>query len=78
MTIKEAVLVALAGANQPMGYDEVTQYIVKNHLYESRGLTLDASVSAQLGEFIRKNDTRIGRIKHTRQKFYLMLAILLR
>lgn len=72
MTIKEAVLVALAGANQPMGYDEVTQYIVKNHLYESRGLTLDASVSAQLGEFIRKNDTRIGRIKEGRSyRYYL-------
>ncbi len=72
MTIKEAILRALDEVNQPLTYQDVTKYILENNLYEGSGLTLDATISAQLGDFIRKNDTRIGRIKEGRSYYYYL------
>lgn len=72
MTIKEAIIEALESFRKPIGYGDVTQYILQNNLYEGSGLTLDATVSAQLGDFIRKNDTRVGRIKEGRSYFYYL------
>lgn len=72
MTIKEAIIEALESFGKPIGYSDVTQYILQNNLYEGSGLTLDSTVSAQLGDFIRKNDTRVGRIKEGRSYFYYL------
>lgn len=72
MTIKEAILKALDEVNQPLTYQDVTKYILDNNLYEGTGLTLDSTISAQLGDFIRKNDTRIGRIKEGRSYYYYL------
>ncbi len=72
MTVKEAILKALDETSQPLPYQDVTKYIVDNNLYEGNGLTLNATVSAQLGDFIRKNDTRVGRIKEGRSYFYYL------
>ena len=49
-----------------------TDYIKNNELYISDGKTLEATVSALLGDFIRKNDTRIGRLKEGRTYFYYL------
>jgi hypothetical protein len=72
MTIKEAILKALDESSQPLTYQDVTKYILENNLYEGSGLTLDATISAQLGDFIRKNDARVGRIKEGRSYFYYL------
>jgi len=72
MTVKEAILKALDESSQPLPYQDVTKYIVDNNLYEGNGLTLNATVSAQLGDFIRKNDTRVGRIKNGRAYSYYL------
>lgn len=72
MTVKEAILESLDKLAKESTYQEITGYIQKNKLYESEGKTLDATVSALLGDFIRKNDTRIGRIKNGRTYFYYL------
>ncbi len=72
MTIKEAILRALDEAIRPLAYQDVTKYILDHSLYNGSGLTLDATISAQLGDFIRKNDTRIGRIKEGRSYCYYL------
>jgi hypothetical protein len=73
MTVKEAILETLEKLNKQLTYQEVTNYIKDNKLYESDGKTLEATVSALLGDFIRKNDTRIGRIKEGRTYFYYLV-----
>ncbi len=73
MTVKEAILESLERLGKQSTYQEITEYIQKNKLYESDGKTLDATVSALLGDFIRKNDTRVGRIKNGRTYFYYLL-----
>lgn len=72
MTVKEAILESLEKLNKQSTYQEVTDYIKNNELYMSDGKTLEATVSALLGDFIRKNDTRIGRLKEGRTYFYYL------
>ncbi|MFW2378096.1 HTH domain-containing protein [Aliarcobacter butzleri] len=72
MTVKEAILNTLEKLNRQVTYQEVTNYIKSNKLYESDGKTLEATISALLGDFIRKNDTRVGRIKNGRTYFYYL------
>lgn len=72
MTIKEAILISLEKLNKQVTYQEVTKHIQENNLFETFGKTLDATVSATLGDFIRKNDTRVGRIKNGRTYFYYL------
>ena len=72
MTVKEAILESLEKLNKQSTYQEVTDYIKNNELYISDGKTLEATVSALLGDFIRKNDTRIGRLKEGRTYFYYL------
>jgi hypothetical protein len=72
MTVKEAILESLERLNTKATYQEVTEYIKINKLYESEGKTLDNTVSSLLGDFIRKGDIRIGRIKNGRTYFYYL------
>ncbi len=72
MTLKEAILESLEKLSRQSTYQEITDYIKSNELYISDGKTLEATVSALLGDFIRKNDTRIGRLKEGRTYFYYL------
>lgn len=65
MTIKEAILKSLEDLQKPSNYSEVYQQIMKMRYYphfESKD-TPEQTVSAQLGDFIRKSDSRVRRIK---------------
>ena len=72
MTVKEAILESLEKLSRQSTYQEITDYIKSNELYISDGKTLEATVSALLGDFIRKNDTRVGRLKEGRTYFYYL------
>lgn len=63
MTIKDAIFYTLENLKIPANYQAVTDYIVNNNLSEFGGPTPNSTVSAQLGDFIRKGDGRVGRIK---------------
>ena len=65
MTIKDAILKSLEELQQPSTYLEVYNHIMDKGLYphfETKD-TPEKTVSAQLGDFIRKSDTRVKRVK---------------
>jgi len=64
MTLKEAILSSLSDLKKVTNYQEVYQQIIKKS-YHDFGATQrpTASVSAQLGNFIRNGDNRVKRIK---------------
>jgi len=64
MTIKEAILKSLEDIGVLTNYMEVYDHIVKHEYYHFRtAKTPPATISAQLGEFIRNGDSRVKRIK---------------
>lgn len=63
MTIKEAILKSLEKLNRLANSIEICDHILTNNYYEFAGKTPPATVSAQLGDFIRNGDTRVKRIK---------------
>ncbi len=64
MTIKEAILKSLDEINGLTNYMDVYNYIVKQDYYDFKiGKTPSSTISALLGDFIRKGDTRVKRIK---------------
>ncbi len=64
LTIKEAILAVLGEEKKALTYTEVYDLIVKNGLYDfGNAKTPKDTVSAQLGWFIRNNDTRVKRVK---------------
>lgn len=73
MTIKDAILKTLEELKKPTTYSEVTEFIKQHKLVEFTGLTPEATVSAQLGDFLRKNDTRVGRYKDGKTYFYYLM-----
>jgi len=72
MTIKDTILIALEKFEKPASYQEVTKYIVDNKLYVFGGSTPQATVSALLGDFIRNNDSRVGRVKQNGAYYYYL------
>ena len=63
MTIKEAILKSLDDIKALANHSVVTQHIIDNAYYDfSNALTPKDTVSAQLGDFIRKGDSRVQRI----------------
>ncbi len=73
LTIKEAVLKTLEDNKKAMTYMEVFEYIKTNRLYEwVTGKTPSDTVSSTLGNFIRKNDSRVKRIKSNRVFVYYL------
>jgi len=65
MTIKEAILKSLDDINALTNSMDVCNHIIKNNYYDFKDAkTPPATVSALLGDFIRKGDTRIKRIKN--------------
>lgn len=64
MIIKEAILKSLEDMKTLANNVQVYDHIVSHGYYKfEQGKTPKATISAQLGEFIRKNDTRVKRIK---------------
>ena len=64
MTIKEAILKSLDEINDLTTYMDVYNRIIKNNYYDfGTAKTPASTISALLGDFIRKGDTRVKRIK---------------
>jgi hypothetical protein len=64
MTVKEAIIKVLEEKKCAMTYLEVSENILENNYIDwSNAKTPTETISAQLGSFIRKNDTRVKRIK---------------
>lgn len=64
MTLKESVLKSLEEINGLTNYLEVYNHIVERNYYDfGESKTPSSTISAVLGEFIRKGDTRVKRIK---------------
>ena len=74
MTIKEAILKTLKDNKRPMSHKEVYDYIKANNLATFGGKTPMATVSAQLGEFIRSEDNRIKRVKTDKSNYLYYYA----
>ena len=73
MTIKEAILKVLEESKSALTYMEVHDKINENNYIDwSNAKTPFDTVGAQLGEFIRQNDTRVKRVKGTKGfEYYL-------
>lgn len=64
MYIKEAILKSLEDLGALANNVTVYEHIINKGYYEfTSGKTPKSTISAQLGEFIRKNDTRVKRVK---------------
>ncbi len=63
MTIKEAIIKSLEDLARLANSIEICDHILTNNYYEFAGKTPSATISAQLGDFIRNGDTRVKRIK---------------
>lgn len=63
MTVKEAIVKSLEELKKVANSVELCDYIVKNKYADFTGRTPAGTVSAQLGDFIRKGDKRVKRIK---------------
>lgn len=63
MTIKEAILKSLEEIIGLSNSTEICNYILEKKYFDFAGKTPSATVSAQLGDFIRNGDTRVKRIK---------------
>ena len=60
MTIKEAILKSLDDINNLTNYIEIYNHIIDKKYYDFKDAkTPQATVSALLGDFIRKGDTRV-------------------
>jgi hypothetical protein len=73
MTIKEAILKVLEEQKSVLTYMEVHDKIIeKDYIDWSNAKTPSDTVGAQLGHFIRQNDTRVKRVKGKRGfEYYL-------
>ena len=64
MTIKEAILKSLEDLRQVSSHWDVYHHIIEKQYYNfTKAKTPESTISAQLGDFIRTNDTRVKRIK---------------
>lgn len=64
MTIKEAILKSLEELNKLVSSPEVCKHITTNNYYDFGTTKVPgATISAQLGNFIREGDSRVKRIK---------------
>jgi hypothetical protein len=64
MTVKEAILKSLDEIGGLTNSNDVTSYIISKKYYDFKDTKIpSATVSAQLGDFLRLGDTRVKRIK---------------
>ena len=70
MTIKEAILKSLEDIKTITNYNDVCNHIIRSGYYDFKDAkTPHATVSALLGDFIRKGDARVKRIKNSDGSF---------
>ncbi len=75
MTLKEAILKSLEEVKTSMYYMDVFEHISKNHYFDFKGAkTPSDSVASTLGDFIRKSDTRVKRVKNANKMYVYYLA----
>lgn len=75
MTIKEAIIKSLDDIKQLASSIEIYEHIVKYKYYDfTIGKTPSATISAQLGDFMRNGDTRVKRIKGEGRTFLYYLT----
>ncbi len=75
MTIKEAILKSLDDLQKPSNNKDVLKNIKQNKYYDFKiAKTPDATISALLGDFIRKNDTRVKRTKAKSGTYFYYLS----
>jgi len=75
MTIKEAILKSLEDLHKLLNYNEIYEHIIKQKYYDfGESKTPASTISALLGDFIRKNDQRVKRIKGEKSTYLYYLA----
>lgn len=75
MTIKEAILKSLEDLQKLLTHNEIYEHIiVKNYYNFGDAKTPSSTISALLGDFIRKNDERVKRIKGEKSTYLYYLA----
>ena len=75
MILKEAILKSLEDINDLANNSQVYDHIIKNEYYQfTKGKTPKRTISGQLGEFIRNNDSRVKRIKGKAGTYYYYLT----
>ena len=72
MTIKEAILKSLEDLKVPKGYMEISNHIFEKKYCTFAGETPHYTVSALCGDFIRKGDSRVKRIKEKGTYLYYL------
>jgi len=73
MTVKEAILKSLEDMKRFVTHWDILKHIQKNKYYDfAKGKTPESTISALLGDFIRKGDSRVSRIKRAGKfEYYL-------
>lgn len=75
MTIKEAILKSLEDLQKILTHNEIYEHIIeKNYYYFGDAKTPASTISALLGDFIRKNDQRVKRIKGEKSTYLYYLS----
>ena len=75
MTLKEAVLLSLNDINEITNYLAVHNKIIEKKYYDfGQARTPGGTISAILGDFIRKGDTRVKRIKQENGTYWYYLT----
>lgn len=75
MTIKEAILKTLDELVQPANHKAVFKHINNNNYYKfEAGRTPESTISAELGNFIRKGDSRVKRVKNENNSYSYYLS----
>jgi len=73
MSLKDECLKVLEILEKPVSRTEVTDYIIQNNLYNFTNTKKPtASVSSELGNFIRRGDSRVGRYKNDSVYLYYL------
>jgi len=75
MTIKEAILKSLEDLHKLLNHNDIYEHIINQGYYNfGDAKTPTATISALLGDFIRKSDTRVKRIKGKQSQYFYYLA----
>jgi len=72
--INGAILRCLAEAEQPLSYDQITEYILTNDYYHFKKGDPLKTISGYLTRFIQKGDSRVKRMKGNNGKYVFYLA----
>jgi uncharacterized protein len=74
LTVPEAILQSLESLVKPANSLEVTEDIKCKKLYDFSGRTPESTISAQLGDFVRKGDSRVKRYRGKGGLYYYYLT----